>query len=161
MAEIYTELLAAALTEREGSELPLSATEALAQVVTCRRNAVRSGVTPIRRGWATVALADQVAYDSALIRYAGIAGVSCDSRRFGSPARRAAAGRARADGKRDPARPVTRTDDGPAPAGPGGWWSGPEAFVAASPGRPLGDPGRVAGRLGAPLHPDLASMLET
>lgn len=85
MAEIYTELLAAALTERERSQLPLSATEALAQVVTCRSRAVRGCSTPIGRGWATVALAQQVAYDSTLIRYAGIAGIACDSRRFGSP----------------------------------------------------------------------------
>ena len=80
---IYVDLLEAVFCERKTALDRLSASEALAQVLRHRRNLVGSG--PDHRGWAAGALADQVAYDSALIAYARRVGLECDPRRFGNP----------------------------------------------------------------------------
>ncbi len=82
---IYVELLEATLGEREPSLRSLSASEALAELVRRRRRVVWTGSSPVERDWAAAALADQVAYDSALIRYSRRLGIDCDPRRFGVP----------------------------------------------------------------------------
>jgi hypothetical protein len=82
---IYTELLETVLAEQESSVPRLSAAEALAQVIRCRRNAVRRGSTVNEKDRATLALADQVAYDSALIAYTRRLGIECDPHLFADP----------------------------------------------------------------------------
>jgi hypothetical protein len=82
---IYVELIEAALSEREQLEPVPSASEALAQLVGCRRKVIWSESPQIDQGWAISALADQVAYDIALIRYARCIGIDCDPRHFGFP----------------------------------------------------------------------------
>ena len=82
---LYVELLGAALSEREQSDGAASAGEALAELVRCRRQVVKREGPQADRGWATTALAEQVAYDTAIARFARCVGVDCDPLRFGWP----------------------------------------------------------------------------
>ncbi len=82
---IYIGLLEAVLDERESSPTPESASEALARLVQYRRKVIWRRSATGDPDWAAGALADQVAYDSALIVYARQAGIECDHRRFGIP----------------------------------------------------------------------------
>jgi hypothetical protein len=82
---LYVELLNAALSEREQCERVPCADEALAELVRCRRQVVRREGPQADRGSATTALAEQVAYDIALARFARCVGVDCDPHRFGWP----------------------------------------------------------------------------
>jgi hypothetical protein len=81
---IYIGLLEAVLGERESSPR-LSASQALAEVVRCRRTVIWRRLPPDDEDWAAAALADQTAYDSALICYARRVGIDCDPGRFGTP----------------------------------------------------------------------------
>ncbi len=85
---MYTKLLDAALREPTGADD--SAAEAntddlLAEVLRRRRQMRASQPAPAGSGWAAGAVADQVAYDAALIRLARMLGIGCDVGRFATP----------------------------------------------------------------------------
>ncbi len=84
-SSIYIELLEAILGEPESSPDSVSASEALAQVVRRRRAVTWNRSTPDDQDLAAVALADQLAYDAALLTYARRVGIDCDPRQFGIP----------------------------------------------------------------------------
>ena len=82
---LYSDLLDAALRERDQSEGAPSNGEALARLVRYRHEVVWKQRSTSDRASTTPALADQMAYDVALIRYARSLGIDCDSEGFGSP----------------------------------------------------------------------------
>jgi len=82
---LYSDLLDAALQEREQSEGDPSSGEALARLVQYRHEVVWRQQPASDRALTTPALADQMAYDVALIRYARSLGIDCDPEGFGSP----------------------------------------------------------------------------
>jgi len=82
---VYLELLHSALEERERAGGAPSARAALAELVRCRRQTLWNQRSPANPDWAVGALADQLAYDIALIRYARCVGIDCDPDRFGWP----------------------------------------------------------------------------
>ena len=59
--------------------------QALAEYLRCRRRSAAAAFRAPGPGWVDSALADEVAFDAALIRYARSLGLRCDSRRFGWP----------------------------------------------------------------------------
>jgi hypothetical protein len=82
---LYSDLLDAALRERDQSEGAPSNGEALARLVRNRHEVVWKQWPISDRASTTPELADQMAYDVALIRYARSLGIDCDSEDFGSP----------------------------------------------------------------------------
>jgi hypothetical protein len=82
---LYVDLLDAALSERDLSDDAQSSGEALAQLDWYRHEVIWNQRSPSDRDWTAPALADQMAYDIALIRHARSLGVDCDPDRFGSP----------------------------------------------------------------------------
>jgi hypothetical protein len=82
---LYSDLLDAALQAQEQSEGAPSIGEALAQLVRCRHEVSWSQRSPSGRASTTPALADQMAYDMALIRSARSVGSDCGSEGFRSP----------------------------------------------------------------------------
>ena len=83
---LYVDLLNAAITARNESDREPDLEEESAELQRCRRQMV-SDIPPIRdRGWSTGAIAVQVAYDVALVRYARCLEIDCDPDRFGWPA---------------------------------------------------------------------------
>jgi hypothetical protein len=82
---LYGDLVDAALRERDQSEGALSNGETLARLVRCRHHVVWKQRSTSDRESTTPALADQLAYDVALIKYARSLGIDCDSAGFGSP----------------------------------------------------------------------------
>lgn len=81
---IYTQLLDTALDELASNARELKQGEALADLVRCR-NLVGAGFARTRSNWAPAAVADELAYDIALIRLARSLGVECDISRFERP----------------------------------------------------------------------------
>jgi len=75
---IYSQLLSAALDQAKGSDGEPTTGEALAKVLACRSRLEAD--PPPRRGsdWAAAALADQLAYDIALIGLAGCLEIEFD-----------------------------------------------------------------------------------
>jgi hypothetical protein len=82
---IYIELLEAILGETDSSASSVSASEALAQVVRRRRAVTWNRSTRDDQDLAAVALADQLAYDAALLTYSRRVGIDSDPRAFGIP----------------------------------------------------------------------------
>jgi hypothetical protein len=80
---LYSDLLDAALRAQGQSEGAPSSGEALAQLVRRRHEVIWN--QPSGQASTTPALADQMAYDMALIGYARSLGIDCDSEDFGSP----------------------------------------------------------------------------
>ena len=81
---IYTELLNAVLSEEEAAPA-MSTSESLAELVRARRKVVWTSAVPTDPGWSDVALAEQLAYDSSLIRYARMVGIDCHPGNFRIP----------------------------------------------------------------------------
>ena len=157
---IYIDLLEAALGERQSSLGRLSASEALAQVLRHRRDLVGEGADD--RGWAAAALADQVAYDSALIAYARRVGLSAIH--DGSETRGSSAGASREPSGTGEFPSTSRAPSLSGGAGPGRGpastdESGPRGVPTAEVGRTLCDPGGIAGRLGPALHSELGQQV--
>ena len=82
---LYVDLLDAALTEWDLSEETQSSGEALAQLVWHRHEVIWNRRSPSDRDGTAPALADQIAYDMVLIRFARSLGVDCDPYRCGPP----------------------------------------------------------------------------
>ncbi len=83
---VYLELLRVALEDRVRADGVPSARTAMAELIRCRRRTQWNQPGPEEPDWAVVAIADQVAYDIALIRYARCVGVDCELDRFSQPA---------------------------------------------------------------------------
>ncbi len=84
-SSMYADLLARTLAESEQAQPDPSPEQARAEYLRRRRG---SGPVEWRASgprWVDSALADQVAYDAALIRYARSLGLNCDAERFGRP----------------------------------------------------------------------------
>lgn len=67
---LYIDLLHAATATRNQSDHEPDLEEALAELERCRRHMVNDAQPHQDRGWSTGAIAVQVAYDVALLRYA-------------------------------------------------------------------------------------------
>lgn len=84
VGSIYVELLNAALDARAATSPP-SASKALAHLISFRRRVIGSRSGSNDGEWAAGALAEQVAYDAALIAYARRTGIECGPDGFGTP----------------------------------------------------------------------------
>jgi hypothetical protein len=84
-SSMYSKLLARVLAESDRAQPDPSAEEALAQYLRCLPVGAPAGCRAPGPHWVESALADQVAYDAALIRYARSLGLPCDVQRFGWP----------------------------------------------------------------------------
>ena len=82
---MYSELLARMLAESEQAQPEPSPRQALAEYLRCRRGSAPTGWRAPGPHRADSALADEVAYDAALIRYAQSLAFQCDVQRFGWP----------------------------------------------------------------------------
>ena len=80
---IYTQLLDSALDEVT-TDNELTPSDALAELVRCR-NLLGAGFARTGSNWAPAAVADELAYDIALIGLARSLGVECDVNRFDRP----------------------------------------------------------------------------
>jgi hypothetical protein len=84
---MYTHILEAALHERPQAETAMTASEALAKLLDSRQHL--DAVAPEQgMDWSSNALANQVAYDIALIDLARCFGLACDPSSFEQPRRR-------------------------------------------------------------------------
>jgi len=81
---MYTHLLDAAFQDRKVSVVEPTTSEALVTLLHCR-DRLDSCDT---RDWASTALADQIAYDIALIELSRSIGIDCTTRTFDQPERR-------------------------------------------------------------------------
>jgi len=81
----YNELLAHVLAESERAQPGPSREQAHAEYLRCRRGSAPAAWREPGLHWVDSALADEVAYDAALIRYARTLGLRCDTERFGWP----------------------------------------------------------------------------
>jgi hypothetical protein len=80
---MYTDILHKAFEKRPGPADPPVVSEAVKEVLDCRS---RLPLTHSRtRDWAAGALANQVAYDVALIELARSVGIACDPATFDQP----------------------------------------------------------------------------
>jgi len=79
---MYIEFLHSALEIPAGSEDTSTTGEALAQLLRCRANLGRIAKSPDNSSWAHAALADELAYDAALIRLARLFGIPVELRAF-------------------------------------------------------------------------------
>jgi hypothetical protein len=82
---MYSELLTHMLAESERAQPDPSPEQALAHYLRCRRVRAPAGWRAPGPHWVESDLADEVAYDAALIRYARSLGLPCDVQRFGWP----------------------------------------------------------------------------
>ncbi len=82
---MYTKLIGAALEHPEVGEVPSNTGDALAELLRCRRRMTATLPGGSQSGWAAAAVADQVAYDVALIRMARQLGIACDLTEFDPP----------------------------------------------------------------------------
>lgn len=82
---MYTRLIDAALNEPDGSDGRTTTGGALAELLRCRQRMSSLRPSQARSGWAAAAVADQLAYDVALIRFAGLLGISWNLRQFDQP----------------------------------------------------------------------------
>jgi hypothetical protein len=85
---MYTYILEAALRERSEPDTPLATGDAVAVLLECRRYLGSAASSGWSGDWGSAALADQVAYDLALIDLAGSVGIDCDTASFDQPQRR-------------------------------------------------------------------------
>ncbi len=85
---MYADILERAFERRPGTGAPPSVSEATWELLRCRRRL--SSTHPGNRltGWAASAVANQVAYDVALIELARCLGIACDPGTFDRPALR-------------------------------------------------------------------------
>jgi hypothetical protein len=84
---MYAYILEAALRERSQPTAQLTTGDALAVLLECRRF-LGSIASPRSAGWGSTALANQVAYDLAIIDLARSIGLDCDAASFDQPQRR-------------------------------------------------------------------------
>lgn len=82
---LHIDLLSAAIRTRNQSDGVPSIGEASAELERCRRQMVNNDQPRQGPGWSTEAIADQVAYDVALVRCAQSLEIDCDPDRFGWP----------------------------------------------------------------------------
>ncbi len=81
---MYSELLDAAFGEPGQADGPPTTAGSLAELVRCRR-LLEEDATHSGPDWALQAVADQLAYDAALIRLARRMGLACSIRDFDQP----------------------------------------------------------------------------
>jgi len=82
---MYSELIDAALADPETNDGSGSSSRAAAEVVRCRRRLDQAAWREADQQGVDSVLADEVAYDVALVRYARSVGLACDTRAFGWP----------------------------------------------------------------------------
>ena len=82
---MYTALLEAALSEQRQSSAEPTTGEGLAKLLRCRSRLEVGRSSHTGTGWVPTALADQLAYDVALIRFARQLGIACDVSTFDPP----------------------------------------------------------------------------
>ena len=82
---MYTQLLGAALDKIHRPDDELTTGAMLAELLRCRSQLVASASSHIGSGWAPSAVADELAYDIALIELARHLGIECDGRGFDQP----------------------------------------------------------------------------
>ena len=85
---MYTHILEAAIRERPQADTGMTTGQALATLVECRHHL--GAIASSERGldWSATALANQVAYDLALIDLARCVGLDCHPASFDQPQRR-------------------------------------------------------------------------
>jgi hypothetical protein len=81
---IYTQLLDTALGQIPSTEEELTPGEALTELFRCR-TVLGAGLARTGSNWAPAAVANELAYDIALIELARSLGVACDVSRFDRP----------------------------------------------------------------------------
>ena len=84
---MYTQILEAALSERSEPDAGMTTGEALAVLLECRRQLGSIAASERGGDWSSAALANQVAYDIALIDLARCVDLDCDPRSFDQPER--------------------------------------------------------------------------
>jgi hypothetical protein len=85
LMSMYTDILHKAFETRPGTAgLPM-VSEAVMELLDCRSRLAVTRSTERRTNWAASALADQVAYDVALIELARSVGLPCDPATFDQP----------------------------------------------------------------------------
>jgi hypothetical protein len=84
---MYTHILEAALRERSQPDAGMTTDEALTVLCKCRQH-LDSMVSERGMDWSSAALANQVAYDLALIDLAGCVGLDSDPSSFDQPEHR-------------------------------------------------------------------------
>ena len=82
---MYTQLLSTALGKRRQSDDGATSGEMLAELLRCRVQLDANTPSHTGIGWAPAGVADQLAYDSALIELTRHLGVECDVRGFKRP----------------------------------------------------------------------------
>jgi hypothetical protein len=85
---MYTQILEAALRVRRPPGTEMTTGEALIALIECRHHLDSSATSERREDWNSKALANQVAYDLALIDVARSVGLDCDCGSFDQPQRR-------------------------------------------------------------------------
>ena len=85
---MYTQLLVAALHERPRPDANMTTDEALSALLDARRHLGPIASSERDTDWSSVALANQVAYDLALLDLAKCVGLDCDPSFFEQPHRR-------------------------------------------------------------------------
>jgi hypothetical protein len=95
---MYAQILDTVIEGRPRPETAPTTTEKLWELARCRARLNAMDPFDRRRDWAPAALANQIAYDVALIELAGCVGIACDSGTFDQPeVRRAELNRELAD----------------------------------------------------------------
>jgi hypothetical protein len=84
---MYTQILDAALRERSPPDAGMTTGEALSVLFQCRHHLVSIAASERGVDWSATALANQVAYDIALIDLTRCVGVDCDPHSFDQPER--------------------------------------------------------------------------
>ena len=84
---MYTQILEAALSERRQPAV-VTAAEALGALLFCHSRLGSNGSLERGLDWSSTALANQVAYDIALIDLARCVGIACEPGAFSQPERR-------------------------------------------------------------------------
>jgi len=83
---MYADILDKAFARRPGRRSPTSVSEAILELFECRSRLSSAHPTVrLRGGWAATAVANQVAYDVALIRLARCLGIACHPGAFDLP----------------------------------------------------------------------------
>ena len=85
---MYADILERAFERRPGTGAPPSVNEATWELLRCRRRLASTHPGNRLTGWAASAVANQVAYDVALIELARCLGIACDPATFDRPALR-------------------------------------------------------------------------
>ena len=84
---MYTYILEAALRDRSQPDVGMTTEEALAVFLECRLHLESAASSERIADWGSAALANQVAFDLALIDLADSVGVECDPSSFDQPQR--------------------------------------------------------------------------